>query len=372
MEQNRKPEITLHYCDGREFQVPVANIESYAYVGIQHATCVYARGLAWGAEYVREDCEEIEHLVAEAVPAEPPTVTLHHPDTGETRTFRSITRIDGDWMHPHGGANCHVVGECYAQGGEGVCVAAVVGESPTEITIAARDAFGEHWSCKGAEPPVVVLEKVPWGVRDVSIFCEIIELAEWDDGTCKLWGTWLDQGAGISIWTTTRRKDNHNGASRVAMTAAEVRAACAETGVPCPAEGKPAMLYHKSAYCWSGTFEIVDPQVPKLKARIEELECYLQSARNHLLTQGDALQNHINQQEQEIGQSAQSQVQADALRDTLQRTAECRRIAGQDLARQIEQECGPSKHQIWFDALERAVDAQRGGDVSTAGDDSSE
>ncbi len=166
-----------------------------------------------------------------------------------------------------------------------------------------------------------------------------------------------------------------------------------------------------------------------LREWIEELECYLQSARNHLLTQGDALQKHINQQEQEMGQLAQARVQGKALRDgmeasleywkeryhttkeglseaeaeldavskerdvwkarvevecgtcgyqqrdeynALHRTAECRCIAGQDMARQLEQECGPSKYQIWFDALERAAEAQREADAPTGADDSPE
>ncbi len=174
------------------------------------------RNLVMGGAVQCEECGEelpANPEAEESVP-EPKTVTLHYYGTGETRTFRSITKIIRDAGAP-GGLSCSdVEGECcYGEDGWGYEVACVT-ETPADITIAARKVFGEGWNCEGAVPLVVVLHSAR-NQRPI-VLTSITEMGEGK----PVKGTLLD-GNEVTIWYLLDEDS------------ATIREACGAVGVPC-------------------------------------------------------------------------------------------------------------------------------------------
>jgi len=186
------------------------------------------------------DSDLAERLTEWLAEQEPKTVTLHHPDIGTERVFSSITKIE-HYGNPSGDYTSEDVwrvdGRCFYEHGEderGFHDHGHVTESPADVTIAARKVFGEHWSCPGAEPPVVLLPSAFAGCPPIA-FCYIDKL-QCERGGVRVFGTW--HPADNDVWRNSL-DGLSNGAMMTSMPKAGVIAACATTGVPCPPEEKP-------------------------------------------------------------------------------------------------------------------------------------
>ena len=154
-----------------------------------------------------------------AVPRLGKTVTLHID--GDSYEYKEITEI----VPPSEGAGPWVRGLWSRGGGVWNRTCDAVDESVAEITRLARAAWGDDWSCPGCDKPVVVLtpvyEKCTYRFSEITA----IDPAE---GDAYVTGERADDG----VWVVKLRVDK---------TAADVRAACAAAGVPCPPEEKPVV-----------------------------------------------------------------------------------------------------------------------------------
>jgi len=108
----------------------------------------------------------------------------------------------------------------------------IVIETPAEITIAARKAWdtpGQPWSCKGAEPPVVVLATTsgPIAFREITALTAVE-----DDGLY-----YNVQGSYSAPWNN--RWDNTDCGFYVEMPEEGIIAVATTAGVPCPQAEKP-------------------------------------------------------------------------------------------------------------------------------------
>ncbi len=146
---------------------------------------------------------------------------------GGTYEYRSITSITGG--HP----NTQVIGVCRCPDRDrwhDTGAPASIIESPAEITRLARAVWGtddEPWSCKGADPPMVVLH----------VFNEALPVRFSSITNIQPYGcSFIVEGTkpdGSPIYTSCVNEDGET-----------VRALCAEQGVPCcvgyPAAWKPS------------------------------------------------------------------------------------------------------------------------------------
>jgi len=151
-----------------------------------------------------------------AKPRLQPTVTLTRADSGEPISFEFIAGIE----HIRPGRTSVDAGGLPTW---------AVSESPARITELAREAFGAGWNCEGAVPPVVVLSN---NLGEYA-FSRIDAISEhhlpglmWVAGTfTRLWDAVPEGLAGEC-----------SDQIGIRSTEADIIAACAAAGVPCPQE----------------------------------------------------------------------------------------------------------------------------------------
>jgi len=264
-------EIVLH-CEtgGWSWRIPVANIASYSRQVGHTIVQVCGHGDITSSA-VAESTKQIDALIAEAeeLAAQELTVTLHCVFDNSEFHFTRITSISELCSHGTIPESSLVGGDHDGRTG----IHQSVAESPAVVTSLARDekAFGAEWNCLGAEPPVVAFPRCSDG--SLVYYTEVTNIYRGCGECQEVHGKDLN---GESVMHYPKG------------SAANVQSACAETGVPCPAEDeseKPKFqgdLCDVFAYCadatkrpyyWSGgTFHIADPQVSKLQERVAELE----------------------------------------------------------------------------------------------------
>lgn len=173
------------------------------------------------------DAASALRLIADALAEAEPTVTLHGT-TGAIYEFAMITRIDrrGDGLTEVTGPcrRCHpqidaAHSHAHSDG--------MVTESPAAITAAARAVWGATWSCPGCVEPVVVLPDTFGTAR----WRKITRIHREPYGIF-LYGEW--QHSATDEWM-----DAEPNGLMCDLTEAQIRAACAKAGVPCPPEEPP-------------------------------------------------------------------------------------------------------------------------------------